>query len=117
LHVEIGSYARAANDFVVGAFDNVKIENAVPCIGAAPRAITTAQGVSTNVVTVTIPRLLNATEAVNVTVTSDDPGIATPTGAVNGSLTLNFAAGAANSQSFQVVVAVPGQTTFEFAND
>ena len=117
LHVEIGSYARAANDFVVGAFDNVKIENAVPCIGAAPRSITTAQGVNTSVVTVTIPRLLNATEAVNVTVTSDDPSIATPAGAVNGSLILNFAAGAANSQSFEVVAAGPGQTTFGFTND
>jgi hypothetical protein len=115
LHVEIGSYARAAGDFVVGRFDNVKIENAVPCIGAGPRTITTAQGVNTSTVTVTIPRLLNATEAVEVTVTSQDPNVAAPAGAVGGVLTLNFAAGAANSQSFQVRANSPGQTTLEFA--
>ena len=115
LHVEIGAYARASGDFVVGRFDNVKIENAVPCIGAGPRTITTAQGVNTSTVTVTIPRLLNATQAVEVTVTSQDPNVAAPAGAVAGALTLNFAAGAPNSQSFQVRANSPGQTTLQFA--
>ncbi len=117
IHVEIGSYARANGDYVSGIYDNVKIENAVPCISAAPKAITTAQGVNTSLVTVTIPRLLNATQPVNVTVTSGDPGIATPEGAVAGSLTLTFAAGEANSQSFQVQANGTGQTTLEFDND
>jgi hypothetical protein len=117
LHVELGAYARANTDYVSGVFDNVKVQNAVPCISAAPRAITTARGDNSNVVTVTIPRLLNATQAVNVTVTSADPSVAAPEGAVGGSLTLNFAAGAANSQSFSVVAGGKGLTTFQLAND
>ena len=115
LYVELGAYGRAVDDYVSGKFDNVKIQNAVPCIGAAPRTIATAQGVNTSVVTVTIPRLLNATEAVDVTVTSQDPSVAAPAGAVAGALTLNFAAGAANSQSFQVQAIGRGQTTLQFA--
>jgi hypothetical protein len=102
---------------VSGVFDNVKVQNAVPCISAAPRSVTTARGDNSNVVTVTIPRLLNATQAVNVTVTSADPSVAAPEGAVGGSLTLNFAAGAANSQSFSVVAGGKGLTTFQLAND
>ncbi|MCL4176449.1 MAG: hypothetical protein KJ072_01705 [Verrucomicrobia bacterium] len=117
LYVELGAYARANTDYVSGIFDNVKVQNAVPCVSAAPRSITTAQGDNSNVVTVTIPRLLNATQAVNVTVTSADPSVAAPEGAVGGSLTLNFAAGAANSQSFGVVASSKGQTTFQLAND
>jgi hypothetical protein len=117
LHVELGSYARAAGDYVSGFFDNVKVENAIPCIGAAPRAITAAQGSNTNLVTVTIPRLLNADQEVQVTVTSNDPDIAAPQGAINGSLTLTFAAGADNSQSFAVITGGTGRTTFAFSNN
>jgi hypothetical protein len=117
LHLELGAYARAAGDYVSGFFDNVKVENAIPCIGSAPRTVTAAQGANTNLVTVTIPRLLNADQAVEVTVISNDPDIAVPQGAVNGSLTLTFAAGADNSQSFAVVTGNTGRTTFEFNND
>jgi hypothetical protein len=117
LHVELGAYARAAGDYVSGLFDNVKIENAVPCINATPTAITTAQGASPEMITVTIPRLLNATEPVEVTVTSNNPDIAAPQGAVGGTLTLTFAAGADNAQSFAVMTGGTGVTTFDFAND
>jgi hypothetical protein len=117
LHVELGAYARAAGDYVSGVFDNLKVENAIPCINAAPTSITTAQGASTEMITVTIPRLLNATEPVEVTVTSNNPDIAAPAGAVGGSLTLTFAAGADNSQSFSIVTGGIGQTTFAMEND
>ena len=51
---------------------------------------------------VTIPQLLNDAAEVSLTVTSQNPAVAIPTGAVNGVLTLNFAAGSPNSQTFTV---------------
>jgi len=117
VHFEIGAYARAVNDSVNGVFDNVSIQNIVPPVAVSPATVETQMGVNTNVVTVTVPRFLNATKAVTVTVTSQNPQVAIPQGAVNGALSLPFAAGAPSVQSFNVQAVGLGTTTFNVTND
>lgn len=69
-----------------------------------------------SLVTVTIPAELNATTAAQVTVTAMDPNVATVKGAVNGAVTLNFAAGALNTQSFEIVTVGKGNARFALSN-
>jgi hypothetical protein len=102
-------------DSVVGAFDNVKVQNELPPITVSPATIETPKGIGTNVVTVSVPQLRSSTIA--VTVTSQDPSVAIPQGAVNGVLTLQFVPGAANLQTFNVVGVGTGQTSFVFTNN
>jgi hypothetical protein len=114
LHVELGAYTRAIDDQVLAIFDNLRVENLLPCISVDNTDVNLNQG-QTATVTVTIPRLLNATANATVTVTSANPSIAIPQGAVNGSLALNFAVGATNKQSFIVQTAGLGATTFNIS--
>ncbi len=115
LHVELGAYTRDFDDEVAASFDNLRVENSLPCITLAPTELSLTQGQNTETVTVTIPRLLNAGAAVAVTVTSRNPAVAIPAGAVNGVLTMNFGAGAANQQNFTVQTVGLGVTTFDVA--
>ena len=114
IHFELGAYARAVGDSVVGTFDNVEVQNILPPIEVAPIAIETPQGVNTNVVTITAPQLRST--AIGVTITSQNPNVAVPQGAINGSLTLQFAAGGTNLQAFNVVAVGVGQTSFVITN-
>jgi hypothetical protein len=117
LKFEAGAYARDMDDAVKGIFDNVKIENVYGCMSASPASLLAIQGDSGNSIAVTIPKLLSVSGDVKVTVTSHDPSIAEPAGAVNGTLTLTFAPGKTNVQSFFVVAKKAGTTTFDLAND
>jgi hypothetical protein len=117
IHFDIGAYARDYDDSVKGVFDNVTIKNMFPPIKAAPTAVSTIMGVNAYFVTVTIPRLLNLANPVAVTVTSENPAIAIPEGAVDGKLTLTFAAGTTNARAFKVITAGPGATVFKVATD
>jgi hypothetical protein len=119
---EIGAYARAMGDAVTGVFDNVKIQNNLPPISVAatsvaqlPGSIETMLGVSTNTFLVTVPQLISS--PLGVTITSQDPKVAIPQGAVNGALKLQFAPGAASSQTFAVAPVGTGTTTFSITND
>ncbi|MBI4664140.1 MAG: hypothetical protein HY735_35535 [Verrucomicrobia bacterium] len=114
---EIGAYARATDDSVRGVFDNVRIESALPCVSANPQTVSMTAADAGRQVTVTIPQLLNDAAPVAVTVTSRDPKVAVPGGAAGGTLTLNFAAGAANTQTFTVAPTGLGATTFEIASN
>jgi hypothetical protein len=67
-------------------------------------------------VTLTIPQLLNDASPVAVTITSSNPSAAVADGAVAGVLTLNFAAGAANSQTFNIRPVGLGTATFTVAS-
>ena len=100
IFVELGAYARDVGDSVTGVFDNARIEGITAPISVAPAGlgILASVGNNTNLVTITVPRSLLATKAVAVTVKSQDPSIAIPENAVNGSLALKFAAGATNVQ-------------------
>lgn len=115
LHVELGAYARASSDTVKGIFDNLRIENILPCVTVEPTALIMTARESGKKATVTIPQLLNDAAPVTVTVTSRNPSVAIPTGASGGVLTLTFAAGAPNSQTFDITPVGKGSTTFEFA--
>jgi hypothetical protein len=117
LKFELGAYARDWDDAVVGVFDNVKIENVLPCINVSPSDFTTIQGDSGSSVAVTIPKLLSSTGDAKVTVTSRNPNVAVPQGAVSGSLVLTFATGRTNTQRFNVVAVGAGTTTFDVTND
>lgn len=116
IFVELGTYARAATDTVTGVFDNVRVENVLPCISAAPSSISITAVDASKTVTLSIPQLLNDAAAVTVVVTSQNPAIAVPAGAVNGVLTLNFAAGEANTKTFGVSPIGLGATVFNIAS-
>lgn len=115
-YFEVGAYARAFGDAVDGVFDNVKIEHVLPCIKVDPPDVSAEQGSSSTLVKVTIPRLLNAVTT-KVTITSRNPAVAIPEGAANGALTLTYATGTTNVQSFKVVAVGVGTTTFDVTND
>ncbi|HEX7862208.1 MAG TPA: hypothetical protein VF773_17870 [Verrucomicrobiae bacterium] len=115
LHVELGGYTRDISDEVVAVFDNLKVENTLPCISVDNADISLNNG-QTATVAVTIPRLLNLSQNASVTITSSSPSVAIPQGANNGTLTLNFAAGATNRQTFTVQTVGLGATTFNIAS-
>ena len=117
IRFELGAYTRTYDDSVKGIFDNVKIANVFPSITMSPADIAAIQGDKGISVAVTIPKLLSAGGDVKVTITSRDPSVAEPEGAVNGSLTLNFAIGKTNVQSFKVVPKAAGTTVLEATND
>ena len=70
----------------------------------------------TNVVTITVPESLLASGAIDVVATSQDPIVAVPAGAVNGSLTLHFAAGGSTTQTFFVHALNEGSTKFTYTS-
>jgi hypothetical protein len=62
---------------------------------------------------VTIPLLLNDVSPATVSITSQDPLVAFPEGASNGTLVVNFAAGAPSSYTFSIIPGDAGTTTFD----
>ncbi|MGC3959764.1 MAG: LamG domain-containing protein [Verrucomicrobiota bacterium] len=67
-------------------------------------------------ITVSVPPSLVATSSVNITVTSDNPSIAIPVGAVGGVLTLTLPMGGANTASFAVQANGPGTAHFSYTS-
>jgi len=114
--VEFGAYARATGDTVLGKFDNVKIQYVLPCSSFSEQSVSMTQSDAGKQVAVTIPQLVNDAAAATVTITSRNPAVAVPAGAVNGVLNLNFAAGAPNAQNITVTPVGLGSTTFEIAS-
>ncbi|MBL9129221.1 MAG: hypothetical protein JNL97_16345, partial [Verrucomicrobiales bacterium] len=115
LHVELGGYARANGDAVTTQFDNLRVQYALPCTTILPGNITATLSDTSKEATVTIPQLLNDAAPVTVTITSRTPGVAIPAGAVNGVLTLQFAAGAPNTQTFSIAPVGKGNAVFDVA--
>ena len=66
-------------------------------------------------VTIFVPPSVVATSAVNVIVTSDNPGVAVPEGAVAGSRTITFALGGTNAASFALQANGPGTAHFSYS--
>jgi hypothetical protein len=112
IYVELGVYDRATGDSVDGQFDNVKIENTIACTTFSDLGVAMTLADTGKTVNVSVPSLLHDSAPVAVTITSQNPNIAVPTGAVNGALTLTFGAGAADSQTFGVTPIGKGSTTF-----
>ncbi|HEX7652958.1 MAG TPA: LamG domain-containing protein, partial [Verrucomicrobiae bacterium] len=69
---------------------------------------------NTQTITVTVPPSLVATSSVTITVTSDKPGVAVPSGAVGGVLTLTLSAGGANTSTFNIQANGPGTAHFSY---
>jgi hypothetical protein len=118
IYFEVGAYARQATpsvDAVKGVFDNVKIQNVLPPIEVTPSSIEAVQGVNTNSLEITLPPL--RTSAINLTITSQNPSVAVPQGAVNGALTIPVPPTAPNVQSVNLVAVGPGTTTLNVTND
>jgi hypothetical protein len=124
IYVEIGAYAELATlgDIVRGVFDNVVIENVLPCVSASPDNMTITLDQWTEQVAVSVPQLLNDTTEVTVTITSRDPAVAMPLAFPNAaggeaSLTLTFAVGSASTQFFTVDPIGRGMTAFDITVD
>jgi hypothetical protein len=109
---ELGGYARTIGDTARAVFDNVHAEQILPCITLDASSLNMTAADPGQTVNVTVPVLINDTTAIGVTITSANPAVAVPAGGSNGALTLNFAAGAVNVQSFQVQPTGLGSTTF-----
>jgi hypothetical protein len=75
------------------------------------------QPLGSNQVTVSLPRYLTATQAVDILVISTDPSIAVPVGAQDGTLVLHLPAGLTNSVSFAVSAFRSGVVTFLITNN
>ena len=115
LHVELGAYSRDFDDEVNVSFDNLHVENALPCIALDATDVDVNLGQNGETVTVTIPSLLNLGAAASVTITSQNPAVAVPAGAVGRVLSLNFLAGVPKEQTFTVQTVGLGATTFNVA--
>ncbi len=118
IRFEVGAYGRDVlnPDYVEGVFDNVRIENTMPCMALAPQNISVVQGDTSASVKLTIPKLLNASST-TVTLTSSAPGVAVPEGAVNGVLNVVFPPGSTNVKNLKVVTTGTGTAQFTMSND
>src|SRR5437762_4633176 len=100
----------------VHVFDNLTVSS-VPCIRVSPENVDKIQGQTSDPLTVTVPRQLNATQAAQMIITSLNTNVAVPVGAdANGRLTLNFPTGGTNAQSFTVSAVGPGVTSLILSN-
>ena len=90
-YITLAGSAFGGNNWI-HAFDNFEVA-ATLCIRPSVNRLNSYPGQNDQVVNVSIPASLNATGTVSVVVTSSNPGVAEPVGAVAGSLTLNFPPG------------------------
>ncbi len=116
IYFEIGAYARAQGDTVQDAYANAQISTIYSPIAVTPASITSAMNQAPQTASVVISPALIYTNSVTVTVTSSDPTVAIPAGAVNGVLALTFPAGGSATNTFQVTPVGVGTTTFVVSN-
>ena len=116
IFVELGAYAQFTDEDASGIFDNLRIENVIPCLDVSPSnaLLTLAEN---GLATVTVPSLLTDSASVSVTITSNNPDVAIPSGGSDGALTLIFEAGSANIQTFGITPMGVGMATFDVVND
>lgn len=115
---EFGGYARSFPDSIRATFDNALIRGPIPNIYATPSSVTLASDQNTSdTITLTVPAQLHETNTAHIVITSSDPSVAVPSGGAGGSLTLSFAPGAPDTQTFQVSRTGYGQTTLTLSND
>lgn len=115
---EFGAYARGYPDSILATFDNALVTGPIPNIYTTNTSVLiTADQTTSGQIAITVPAQLHATTTAHVTITSSDPTVAIPQGGVGGALTLNFAPGAADTQTFQIARVGYGTATFTFSND
>jgi hypothetical protein len=115
---EFGVYARSYPDSILATFDNAVVTGPIPPIYNAPASVTFEADQTTNeIVTVIVPAQLHQSTAGHVTIASSSPAVAVPAGGSGGSLTLTFAAGGPDIQTFEVARVGAGIAIFTFSND
>jgi len=112
IFVELGAYARATDDTVSAQFDNAKVEYILPCASFGAQSVTMTQADGGQQVTIKVPALLHDAAPLAVTITSANPNVSVPSGAVNGAVTLNFTAGGPSTQTLTVLPVGLGSTTW-----
>ena len=112
IFVELGGFARGIFDSARAVFDDVQVDYLLPCVELSDSIVAMTIAEAPRPITVTIPKLLNDIAPATVTITSQNPGVAVPSGGANGALTLNFPAGAPNTLTFDVRSVGLGSATF-----
>lgn len=113
-YITLLNYADAAQTWI-DTFDNFQISGE-PCVTASPSRVFATVGGNDQAVTVRIPKSMNASAPATVTLTSADPAVAVPAGAVGGSLEVTFAAGAAPTKTVNLVGVGRGTTEIALSN-
>jgi hypothetical protein len=101
---------------LVHTFENLKV-SALACAHFNEQVVNLGPATPAYLVMVKIPAAMNATKAASVKVTSRNPGVAIPDGAVDGSVTLNFGSGAPVSQGMVIRAVGKGRTVFDLTNN
>ena len=114
---EFGVYARAEGDNSEAVFDNAEVRSDLPlgypCISVSPASVNLSAG-EDSTLTVRVPSAYVAENDVSVTLTSSDPGVAMLEGMDGaGSLTLNFPAGGASTNTAKVIAGTKGTATMD----
>lgn len=113
-YVTLEGYAAAGNQWTY-TFDDLEI-SALACVHCIPSRLTIEPDQTSQTVTVKVPAAFNQGQSGTVKLISLHPGIAVPAGAVNGELTLTFAAGAPTSQTVEIQAVGKGRATFVLEN-
>ncbi|MCC6233129.1 MAG: hypothetical protein IT580_10835 [Verrucomicrobiales bacterium] len=116
IRVVLAAYGRAAGDTALARFDNLKVENALPCVAVTPAAVSMTVADTGRQLVVSVPTLLHDEGTATVTVTSRNPAVAIPEGAASGVLTLTFAPGTPDTQAVAIKAVGVGSTTFEVSS-
>jgi len=123
-----GIYAGGHTDRFYGWIDEVRISSAAlpvtqflffdpnQIMVLLPDAIDAAVGDAPASVTLAISAACNATQAVNVTVTSDAPTVAWPVDGTGGSLEVHFDAGSSTARTIPIAFGVPGTARFSLSS-
>lgn len=98
----------------VHIFDNFSVKMRQH-IRTTPSTLIVHKGLNKNALKITVPSSVLASGDVSVTVTSTDPSIAEPAGAINGSIQLQFKNGMTNEQFIDVQVYNPGTAAFNIS--
>lgn len=114
-YITLGGLGGGGGVDLVHVFDNLRITG-LTCILADAEVIA-EEGTSDVELTVTVPAPALDGGPVAVTISSDDPSIAEPAGATDGSLTVTFAQGGPATQTVAVNAVTPGSTSFSMSND
>ena len=114
-----GAYARSVEDDAVASFDNVAVrtdlETGLPCVNLSAPSTALFAGESGQA-TLSAPRIHVSETATTLSITSDNPEVATLEGAnAQGTLTVRFPAGGEASKPLRIIAGKGGSASFHIA--
>ncbi len=107
---------QAIGDFLMHTFDNLGV-TAESCVSASPSNIETRVNQPAPQITVKVPAAALESEGATVTLTSDNPAVATLEGAMDGVLEVVFPQGSSGRQTINVITGVAGTAIISLEND